>query len=70
MSIDFTIPTDGESLHVADALVRKGAKVLATASLYLVNGQLVAEGPADHRLDANLEAAILEGYEITERCGF
>jgi hypothetical protein len=32
-----------------------------------LSGQLVAEAPAEQRLDPDLEAAILESYEITER---
>ena len=69
MSIEFTTPTSSDPLHVADAIVRHGRKV-TTASLWMVGGQLVAEAPAEQRLDKDLEAAILESYEITERYAF
>lgn len=69
MSIEFTTPTNSDPLHVADAIVRHGRKVTA-ASLWMVSGQLVAEAPAEQRLDPDLEAAILESYEITERYAF
>ena len=36
----------------------------------MVGGQLVAEAPAEQRLDRDIEAAILESYEITERYAF
>ena len=69
MSIEFTTPTSSDPLHVADAIVRHGRKV-TTASLWMVGGELVAEAPAEQRLGADLEAAILESYEITERYAF
>ena len=69
MSIEFTTPTSSDPLHVADAIVRHGRKV-TTASLWMVSGQLVAEAPAEQRLSPDLEAAILESYEITERYAF
>jgi hypothetical protein len=69
MSIEFTIPSDYDPQHVADAIVRHGHK-LTTASLWMLSGQLVAEAPAEQRLDPDLEAAILESYEITERYAF
>ena len=50
MSIEFTTPTSSDPLHVADAIVRHGRKV-TTASLWMVGGQLVAEAPAEQRLD-------------------
>ena len=49
--------------------MRHGRKV-TTASLWMVSGQLVAEAPAEQRLSPDLEAAILESYEITERYAF
>jgi hypothetical protein len=49
--------------------VRHGRKV-TTASLWMVGGQLVAEAPAEQRLSPDLEAAILESYEITESYAF
>jgi hypothetical protein len=36
----------------------------------MVGGQLVAEAPAEQRLSPDLEAAILESYEITESYAF
>ena len=51
--------------------MRHGRKV-TTASLWMLGGQLVAEAPAEQRLDPDpdTEAAILESYEITERYAF
>ena len=69
MSIEFTVPSDNDPQHVADAIVRHGHK-LTTASLWILSGQLVAEAPTEQRLDPDLEAAILESYEITERYAF
>ena len=43
---------------------------VTTASLWILGGQLVAEAPAEQRLDRDLEAAILESYELTERYAF
>ena len=69
MSIEFTIPTDSDPLHVADAIVRNGRKV-TTASIWMFNGQLIADAPAEQRLDPDLEAAIVESYELAERYAF
>jgi hypothetical protein len=69
MSIEFTSPRSSDPLHVADAIVRHDHKVM-TASLWMLDGQLVADAPAEQRLDRDLEAAILESYEVTERYAF
>jgi hypothetical protein len=68
MSIEFTIPTDNDSLHLANAIVRDGNKV-STAAIWNHGGILVLDGPSE-RLDPNIEAAILESFDVTERYAF
>lgn len=69
MTIEFTTPADSEPTHVADAVVRSGRKV-TVASIWMHDGQLVVDAPAAQRLDANMEAAIVESYELTQHYGF
>ena len=69
MSIEFTTPFASDPLHVADAIVRSGRQV-TIASLWMQDGQLVVDAPTTQRLDRNLEAAIVESYEMSERYAF
>lgn len=43
-------PSLSDPLHVADAIVRNGHKV-TTASMWMFNGQLIADAPPEERLE-------------------
>ena len=70
MTIEFNESThESDAIHIVDAVVRTG-RTVTMASLFLVDGELVAEGPDQQRLSSNLEAAILESYDAQERAAW
>ena len=52
------------------AIVVRSGRQVTIASIWMQHGQLVVDAPATQRLAPNLEAAIVESYELSERYAF